>query len=66
MCDQGFVPLPKSVTPSRIESNAAVYDFELSKEDMAALTTTEYAPCAWDPTTATDDTPYIARMIVDD
>jgi diketogulonate reductase-like aldo/keto reductase len=27
---QGFVTLPKSVTPSRIESNFAVFDFKIS------------------------------------
>ena len=32
-----FIPLPKSATPSRIRSNASVYDFELSDEDMGAL-----------------------------
>ena len=32
-----FIPLPKSVTPSRIESNADVYDFELDPADLAAL-----------------------------
>jgi diketogulonate reductase-like aldo/keto reductase len=32
-----FVPLPKSATPSRIISNAALYDFELADEDMKAL-----------------------------
>lgn len=47
---QGFVPLPKSVTPSRIEENADVYDFELSEEDMKKLDTGKYEPCAWDPT----------------
>lgn len=31
------MPLPKSDTPSRIKSNADVYDFELTEEDMAAL-----------------------------
>ncbi|KAH8694949.1 aldo-keto reductase [Talaromyces proteolyticus] len=46
----GFVPLPKSVTPSRIEENAQLYDFELSSEDMDLLTTDEYSPVAWDPT----------------
>ncbi|KAL1735512.1 NADP-dependent oxidoreductase domain-containing protein [Schizophyllum commune] len=34
---RGFVPLPKSETPSRIHSNAQVYDFELSDEDVAQL-----------------------------
>jgi len=35
--EQGFVPLPKSVTPSRIQENAEVYDFELTKEEMDSL-----------------------------
>ena len=51
---QGFVPLPKSVTPSRIEENADVFDFNIEDEDMAALTTDAYEPCAWDPTTSKD------------
>ena len=34
---KGWVPLPKSVTPSRIVENADVYGFELSAEDMKAL-----------------------------
>jgi diketogulonate reductase-like aldo/keto reductase len=32
-----WVPLPKSDTPSRIEENADVYDFELSAEEMGQL-----------------------------
>jgi diketogulonate reductase-like aldo/keto reductase len=34
---KGWVPLPKSDTPSRIVENADVYDFELSKEEMDKL-----------------------------
>jgi diketogulonate reductase-like aldo/keto reductase len=34
---KGFVPLPKSDTPSRIVSNADVYGFELDEDDMAKL-----------------------------
>ncbi|KAF9732341.1 hypothetical protein PMIN02_006978 [Paraphaeosphaeria minitans] len=50
----GFVPLPKSVTKSRIEENAQLYDFELSAEDMKSLDTGVYEPCAWDPTVSRD------------
>lgn len=48
------MPLPKSVTKSRIEENADIYDFELSEEDMQRLDTGEYSPCSWDPTTSQD------------
>ncbi|KAL9103674.1 MAG: hypothetical protein Q9163_001300 [Psora crenata] len=34
---KGWVSLPKSDTPSRIEANADVYDFELSDADMRTL-----------------------------
>jgi diketogulonate reductase-like aldo/keto reductase len=34
---KGFVPLPKSVTPSRIKSNAEIYDFSLGSEDIILL-----------------------------
>ncbi|VDB87114.1 unnamed protein product [Peniophora sp. CBMAI 1063] len=33
----GLIPLPKTETPKRIWSNAALYDFELDTEDMQAL-----------------------------
>lgn len=47
---RGFVPLVKSVTPSRIEENAGVFDFELSETDVGDLATTNYDVCSWDPT----------------
>ncbi|WVQ81056.1 hypothetical protein IAT38_003163 [Cryptococcus sp. DSM 104549] len=34
---KGYVPLPKSVTPSRIASNTQIYDFELDAEDIEAI-----------------------------
>ena len=34
---KGWVCLPKSDTPSRIEANADVYGFELTHEDMKSL-----------------------------
>lgn len=46
---KGFVPLPKSVTESRIVENGQVFDFELSKEDVDSLTTDVHAPVCWDP-----------------
>lgn len=46
--------LPKTVTKSRMEENANIFDFELSADDMKSLETGEYAPCAWDPTTSKD------------
>ncbi|KAI0512812.1 2,5-diketo-D-gluconic acid reductase A [Xylaria bambusicola] len=49
---KGLVPLPKSVTPSRIKENADLYNFELSKEEMAELETNEYSPVCWDPLTS--------------
>lgn len=33
----GFLPLPKSANPDRIRENAALFDFEMSDEDVAAL-----------------------------
>jgi diketogulonate reductase-like aldo/keto reductase len=50
---KGLVPLPKSVTPTRIEENADIYDFELTREEMKSLETNDYSPCCWDPTIST-------------
>ncbi|KAK0664708.1 Prostaglandin F synthase [Lasiodiplodia hormozganensis] len=51
---KGFVTLPKTVTMSRIEENASIFDFELDAEDMGSLETGAYAPCTWDPTVSRD------------
>lgn len=48
--DKGFIPLPKSVTSSRIIANADVFDFALTPEEVSGLETDEYSPIAWNPT----------------
>lgn len=48
---KGFVVLPKSVTPSRIHENIAIFDFELDGDDLEKLTTLESnLRTCWDPT----------------
>lgn len=34
---KGFLPLPKSVTPSRIKENIEVFDFELEEQDVELM-----------------------------
>lgn len=41
----GFVPLPKSVTPSRIKQNTQVFDFTISEEDMRKIDGITYENC---------------------
>ena len=46
----GFVPLPKSVSKSRIEANGAVGGFEINSDDMEAMDgLDEYLVTDWDP-----------------
>eukprot|EP00472_Partenskyella_glossopodia_P012351 CAMPEP_0197528876 /NCGR_PEP_ID=MMETSP1318-20131121/26607_1 /TAXON_ID=552666 /ORGANISM="Partenskyella glossopodia, Strain RCC365" /LENGTH=335 /DNA_ID=CAMNT_0043084147 /DNA_START=28 /DNA_END=1035 /DNA_ORIENTATION=+ len=40
--DRGVIVIPKSVTPSRIESNFDVLDFKISAEEMKALDSTNF------------------------
>lgn len=47
---RGYVPLVKSVTPSRIEENAGIFDFELTDDEVKDLATDNYDVCSWDPT----------------
>lgn len=45
----GFLPLPKSVTESRIIENLNFQDIELSEEDIAAITAIEGVTGAYNP-----------------
>ena len=38
----GVLPLPKSITPSRIQDNTNIFDFVLSDEDMATINAMPY------------------------
>ena len=41
---RGVVVIPKSITPKRIDSNAEIFDFELSEDDMAILRSYDKGP----------------------
>lgn len=50
---KGFIPLPKSVSKDRIESNGNIGLFEIKNEDMSTLTALdEYLVTDWDPVDA--------------
>jgi diketogulonate reductase-like aldo/keto reductase len=50
----GYLPLPKSVTPSRIKENTDVFDFTLTNEDVALIAgLTDCCGTATNPDTAT-------------
>jgi diketogulonate reductase-like aldo/keto reductase len=49
----GYVPLPKSVTKSRVVENGQVGKVEIDEEDMKAMDKLdEYLVADWDPTDA--------------
>lgn len=48
---QGFVVLPKSVTPERIQANIEIFDFALDAEDLGKIKTLDRnLHTCWDPT----------------
>ncbi len=50
---KGFIPLPKSVSKDRIETNGNISFFEIKNEDMSTLTALdEYLVTDWDPVDA--------------
>ena len=52
---KGFVPLPKSDTPSRIKENFEVFDWSLSDEQMQTLDGLDQGPqgaISWNPVDA--------------
>jgi len=49
---KGYIPLPKSANPERIQANADVFGFELSQDEMNELDgLDEQLLTDWDPTT---------------
>jgi diketogulonate reductase-like aldo/keto reductase len=48
------VPIPKAADPGHIRENAAIFDFELSAEEMRALDSMDegHREC-WDPSDMT-------------
>jgi len=48
--EQGFIVLPKSVTPSRIKENIDIFDFKLDEKDIKLLATQNKSlRTAWSP-----------------
>ena len=42
---RGVIPLPKSVTPSRIVENTQIFDFEIEQNDMECIS--GLTACGW-------------------
>jgi len=46
----GLIPLPKSITPSRIKENLEIFDFELTSEDMERIASlNDHSRTGFDP-----------------
>ncbi|KAK3577122.1 hypothetical protein CHS0354_037450 [Potamilus streckersoni] len=45
----GFIVIPKSANPKRIEENAKVFDWSISEEDMKLLNSLPEKSCTWNP-----------------
>ncbi|CAK9438968.1 uncharacterized protein LODBEIA_P31920 [Lodderomyces beijingensis] len=51
--EKGYIPLPKTKTPSRLKSNISVNDFELTPEEMEVIDQPgAYEPTDWECTDA--------------
>jgi 2,5-diketo-D-gluconate reductase A len=55
--DRGFVAIPKSVKPNRIEENFGVFDFALQKEDIAKIASLDSRDGRIGPTARRADRP---------
>jgi diketogulonate reductase-like aldo/keto reductase len=51
---KGYLPLPKSITPSRIVENTKIFDFTLSEDDIKIINAVKDRGETWDP----DETPW--------
>ncbi|KAF6071150.1 Aldo/keto reductase family protein [Candida albicans] len=50
---KGYIPLPKTKTPSRLKENLSVDDFELTNEEIKAIDQPDaYEPTDWECTDA--------------
>ncbi|ODQ78544.1 hypothetical protein BABINDRAFT_9313, partial [Babjeviella inositovora NRRL Y-12698] len=52
--EQGFIPLPKTVTAGRIASNLDVFDWEFTDEARKTLDKDSHEISGWDPTVYQD------------
>lgn len=51
---QGRSAIPKSVNPSRIAQNFAIFDFELNQDELARIDALDTAHSTWNASAETD------------